>query len=86
MVVHLVLKVELGITPEPQASPIAGSGVIMKGGEEEAAAGTFQDKQSAESREQTAGGRKLKAGGRKIGRNDPCSCGSGKKYKRCCGR
>jgi preprotein translocase subunit SecA len=23
---------------------------------------------------------------RKIGRNDPCPCGSGKKYKRCCGR
>ncbi|HUA56546.1 MAG TPA: UPF0149 family protein [Candidatus Sulfotelmatobacter sp.] len=22
----------------------------------------------------------------KIGRNDPCSCGSGKKYKHCCGR
>ena len=22
----------------------------------------------------------------KIGRNDPCSCGSGQKYKRCCGR
>lgn len=22
---------------------------------------------------------------RKIGRNDPCPCGSGKKYKRCCG-
>lgn len=22
----------------------------------------------------------------KIGRNDPCSCGSGKKYKLCCGR
>jgi SEC-C motif domain protein len=21
----------------------------------------------------------------KVGRNDPCSCGSGKKYKRCCG-
>ena len=21
----------------------------------------------------------------KIGRNDPCPCGSGKKYKRCCG-
>jgi len=21
----------------------------------------------------------------KIGRNDPCSCGSGKKFKRCCG-
>ncbi|MFT7623127.1 MAG: hypothetical protein ACI9WU_002304 [Myxococcota bacterium] len=24
--------------------------------------------------------------GRKVGRNDPCICGSGKKYKRCCGR
>lgn len=23
--------------------------------------------------------------GKKTGRNDPCSCGSGKKYKRCCG-
>lgn len=23
---------------------------------------------------------------RKIGRNDPCSCGSGKKFKKCCGR
>ena len=24
--------------------------------------------------------------GRKVGRNDPCSCGSGKKYKQCCGK
>lgn len=24
--------------------------------------------------------------GPKIGRNDPCACGSGKKYKKCCGR
>ena len=23
---------------------------------------------------------------KKIGRNDPCPCGSGKKYKHCCGR
>lgn len=23
--------------------------------------------------------------GKKIGRNDPCPCGSGKKYKKCCG-
>jgi uncharacterized protein YecA (UPF0149 family) len=22
----------------------------------------------------------------KVGRNDPCPCGSGKKYKRCCGQ
>ena len=24
--------------------------------------------------------------GEKVGRNDPCPCGSGKKYKQCCGR
>lgn len=24
--------------------------------------------------------------GKKVGRNDPCTCGSGKKYKKCCGR
>ena len=26
------------------------------------------------------------ADGKKIGRNDPCPCGSGKKYKNCCGK
>ena len=31
--------------------------------------------------------KKLKdAEGKKVGRNDPCPCGSGKKYKNCCGR
>jgi len=28
----------------------------------------------------------VKREGKKIGRNDPCPCGSGKKYKHCCGR
>ncbi len=27
----------------------------------------------------------VKRTGEKVGRNDPCPCGSGKKYKRCCG-
>ena len=27
-----------------------------------------------------------KRASKKIGRNDPCPCGSGKKYKKCCGR
>ncbi|HEY33023.1 MAG TPA: preprotein translocase subunit SecA [Dehalococcoidia bacterium] len=29
---------------------------------------------------------KVKVAGKKVGRNDPCPCGSGKKYKYCCGR
>ena len=28
---------------------------------------------------------RLKSSGQ-VGRNDPCPCGSGKKYKKCCGR
>lgn len=35
-------------------------------------------------REQKQSGTVRKA--KKIGRNDPCPCGSGKKYKKCCGR
>lgn len=35
-------------------------------------------------REQKASGTIRKE--KKIGRNDPCPCGSGKKYKKCCGR
>jgi preprotein translocase subunit SecA len=27
----------------------------------------------------------IKRDGKKIGRNAPCPCGSGKKYKKCCG-
>jgi len=36
----------------------------------------------------SAGGGKLqpRRAGKKIGRNEPCPCGSGKKYKYCCGR
>ena len=28
----------------------------------------------------------LTRSGKKVGRNDPCPCGSGKKYKQCCGK
>jgi preprotein translocase subunit SecA len=30
--------------------------------------------------------KRLRAGSKKIGRNAPCPCGSGKKYKHCCGK
>jgi preprotein translocase subunit SecA len=40
---------------------------------------------TAEARAAPAQGRPVVAG-KKVGRNDPCPCGSGKKYKKCCGR
>jgi preprotein translocase subunit SecA len=35
--------------------------------------------------EQTAETSTVKKDAKKVGRNDPCPCGSGKKYKKCCG-
>ena len=37
-----------------------------------------------EVKENTSGKTIKKA--KKVGRNDPCPCGSGKKYKQCCGK
>ena len=37
-------------------------------------------------KKKTAGIPKKPDFGRKVGRNEPCPCGSGKKYKKCCGR
>lgn len=34
----------------------------------------------------SAAGRAAPAAPRSVGRNDPCPCGSGQKFKRCCGR
>ena len=43
-----------------------------------------QERRKELYRQQKASGTVVK--GRKIGRNEPCPCGSGKKYKYCCGR
>ena len=43
-----------------------------------------EDKRKELYREQKRSGPIVK--GHKVGRNDPCPCGSGKKYKFCCGR
>jgi len=36
--------------------------------------------------DQTPKAQPMKAEEKKVGRNDPCPCGSGKKYKQCCGK
>ena len=36
--------------------------------------------------EKPAAPEQVKREGEKVGRNDPCPCGSGKKYKKCHGR
>lgn len=41
---------------------------------------------SAEEEQATAGLQRVERDGPKVGRNDACPCGSGKKYKHCCGK
>jgi len=36
-------------------------------------------------RDPVAGASLHSAGSDRVGRNDPCPCGSGKKFKKCCG-
>jgi len=45
----------------------------------------FQGASHPEEPEITGQKKKQVTVGKKIGRNDPCPCGSGKKYKKCCG-
>ena len=43
-----------------------------------------EDKRKVLYKEEKLSGTVVKE--KKVGRNDPCPCGSGKKYKYCCGR
>ncbi|MDT0500162.1 MULTISPECIES: preprotein translocase subunit SecA [unclassified Halomonas] len=58
---------------------------------EKATAASRHDSPDAATDEQEAAapasdGRPVRREGPKVGRNDPCPCGSGKKYKQCCGK
>jgi preprotein translocase subunit SecA len=74
------------LAPQRAAQPPAADAASG----EEAAAEPAEVAQGASRRELAVAGRGRAAarrpvGARKVGRNDPCPCGSGKKYKKCCG-
>ena len=48
--------------------------------------GAAQQRPAGAAPEESAGRREPVRKSGKVGRNDPCPCGSGKKYKKCCGR
>ncbi len=53
---------------------------------EEAAENATMNKESVLEPQNSEHERVPQTGGKKIARNDPCPCGSGKKYKNCCGK
>jgi preprotein translocase subunit SecA len=98
-VIHMVFKVELAVQP-PQIAQRAAQNIEEKGASEQDAAGTFAGERGAVSeraassaigetnaqRAMRAESNRASVKSEKVGRNDPCPCGSGKKYKKCCGR
>jgi len=84
-VVHTIYRV--GLVKREVPAPVA-QGVATRGSDAspvpaEAAQGGAVPVQAAPSGVSRP---RMKVGSKKIGRNAPCPCGSGKKYKHCCGR
>ncbi|HXV59049.1 MAG TPA: preprotein translocase subunit SecA, partial [Vicinamibacteria bacterium] len=59
--------------PSASPSPFASSGPVLRGPRRESQGGVDAAVKTVRRTEQ------------KVGRNSPCPCGSGKKYKKCCG-
>ncbi len=88
---------QISSAPGGQASrPVAAAAAAGDGGNGEQGAPDAARQVAATARRQEADRRSAAAAGRgpmkpihvapKTGRNDPCPCGSGKKFKKCCGQ
>jgi len=69
------------VKPEIALGPARAPGM-----DEPQAAREVTGRRMATARRRTGAKRRPIVAGKKVGRNDPCPCGSGKKYKKCCGR
>jgi len=78
-VVRAVYQVKVASRPQRQA--VAGSPVGIKPRAAVTAGGGIEAPVSP-----SGSGKARPITSDKIGRNEPCSCGSGKKYKKCCGK
>jgi preprotein translocase subunit SecA len=83
-VVRAVYQVRVTAAPRRQA--VTGQATGYKPRVD--AVGGSRSSSSAEqgSKPQSTPGKPEPVKVKKVGRNDPCPCGSGKKYKKCCGR
>jgi len=79
--VRYVFRVRIRIEGESESASPQDTGAAA------AAAGLRRPKYAVSTNRGTDSSTKAPArrDGKKIGRNDPCPCGSGKKYKKCCG-
>jgi len=79
-IVRLIYRVQVQVTQEPYRSPYRN--VSMHGGE--FLPPIQEGPEALEGLSAAVGTMTPVRSKRKVGRNDPCPCGSGKKYKKCC--
>jgi preprotein translocase subunit SecA len=89
---HNVVRRIFHVTLAPQAAPAAPQpprGQMRESGPAKETPTPTQARAAASGQAVRIGGAATattpRAGGRKVGRNEPCPCGSGRKYKKCCG-
>jgi len=75
-------RVGLGETPRGEPVAVADEDGIRAA----AAAAPAATAVKAPSRREPSRRQAAQRASKKVGRNDPCPCGSGQKYKKCCGR
>ena len=87
-VTDLILRLQPAGDQETQATDIWQGGRATHDSAAQAEAQTIRKQQDAAiAGTQRAEKREpIKASTHRVGRNDPCPCGSGKKYKKCCAR
>jgi len=73
----MVYRVQVRVAQEPYRNPIRN--ITMYGGEYIPAMDVEEEEGDGRRPSEVPVQRK-----HKVGRNDPCPCGSGKKYKKCC--
>jgi len=73
-------------TQHADLAPLAGGHAAGGGGRGGGTGGAADAGAEAAMNAALAGARTVVRDAPKVGRNDPCPCGSGKKYKKCCGK
>jgi len=91
MVGERLYHVTKEVTPQTEKAVLPENveyqkGEFESGVSEEASQVQKQDPQVIDSSGRQFKVEKVESGIEKVGRNDPCPCGSGKKYKKCCGK
>ncbi|MDD5581882.1 MAG: preprotein translocase subunit SecA [Candidatus Marinimicrobia bacterium] len=87
---RLIFRTEIRLEAEPQQPKAHPTNLVMKHEETgnlgyQHAGASLNNPSSVGTTSKSGKTQPIRREGRKIGRNEPCPCGSGKKYKHCCG-